>query len=399
MQVLRSCCLAGHASLASHASLAGHASQALTVNPARQLQILFAVRTISLNLQAVIKRMNKKQILYLLSGAAILVITGLILIYKSIFGIVIHAEKPDKVIIISTGASYEQVLDSILTNHIIKNRKLFDWVAKRKNYPALIKPGRYVLDKDFSYNGLINLLRPGRQTPVRITFQNIRTLNQLAGKIGKQIEADSIQIMNFLSDESNYVADGFKKETIIAVFIPNTYEIYGNTDARGLYTRMLREYNLFWNEQRLAKARKIGLDPKEVSILASIIDDEVAKPDEKPRIAGVYLNRLQRGIPLQACPTIKFALNDFTITRVLYKHLQTDSPYNTYKHSGFPPGPIGCASIEGIDAVLDAENHDYLFFAARADFSGYHNFSRTLAEHNHYAALYQKELNKRKIFR
>ncbi len=205
--------------------------------------------------------------------------------------------------------------------------------------------------------------------------------------------------MKFLSDEGNYLSDGFNRETVIALFIPNTYEIYRNTDARGLYTRMLREYRLFWNEKRLDKAREEGLDPIQVSILASIIDDEVAKPDEKPRIAGVYLNRLKQGIPLQACPTIKFALNDFTITRILYKYLQIDSPYNTYKHSGFPPGPIGCPSIEGIDAVLNAEKHDYLFFAAKADFSGYHNFSRTLAEHNHYAAIYQKELNKRRIFR
>jgi UPF0755 protein len=343
--------------------------------------------------------MTKKQILYILALTGIMIVTGVIILYISIFGISIHPEKPARVIIIPTGASYAQVVDSIASNQIIKNYKLFDWVAKRKNYPAMIKPGRYVIDKDLSYNSLINILRSGHQSPVRITFQNIRTLNQLAGKIGKQLEADSVQIMNFLSDESNYYADGFIKETVIAVFIPNTYEIYRNTDARGLYERMLKEYRLFWNEKRMASARGKGLNPLEVAILASIIDDEVVKQDEKPRIAGVYLNRLKAGIPLQACPTIKFALNDFTITRVLYKYLEIDSPYNTYKHTGFPPGPIGCPSIEGIDAVLNAENHDYLFFAAKADFSGYHNFSRTLAEHNHYAAIYQKELNKRKIFK
>jgi UPF0755 protein len=162
---------------------------------------------------------------------------------------------------------------------------------------------------------------------------------------------------------------------------------------------MLKEYKLFWNDSRLSKAKDKGLTPVEASILASIIDDEVVKRDEKPRIAGVYINRLKRGIPLQSCPTIKFALNDFTITRVLKKYLMVDSPYNTYKHSGFPPGPIGCPTIEGIDAVLNAENHDYLFFAAKADFSGYHNFSRTLSEHNKYALLYQKELDRRKIFK
>jgi UPF0755 protein len=343
--------------------------------------------------------MKKKIIIYFVSGFGILALIILILIYRILFGVSIRSEKNNQVIYIPTGAEYEQVIDSLESKLIIKNPKILDWVANKKNYPARIKPGRYVIDSDLSYIGLINLLRAGRQKPVKLTFNNVRTLNQLAGKIGSQIEADSSEIISFLSDDSNFISDGFKKENIISLFIPNTYEMYWNTDTKGLYLRMLKEYRLFWNDQRLAKAKEKNLDPKEVAILASIIDDEVAKPDEKSRIAGVYLNRLKRGIPLQACPTIKFALNDFTITRVLYKHLQTDSPYNTYKHRGFPPGPIGCPSIDGIDAVLNAEHHDYMYFAAKADFSGYHNFSRTLAEHNHYAALYQRELNKRKIFK
>ena len=309
------------------------------------------------------------------------------------------ANKNNQVIYIPTGSSYEQVMDTLESKLIIKNRKIFVWLANKKHYPSLIKPGRYIIDKDLTYNSLINLLRSGRQSAVRITFSNVLTLNQIAGKIGKQIEADSSQIVEFLSDDSNYIGDGFKKENIISIFIPNTYEFYWDTNAKELYNKMLKEYRLFWNDQRLSKAKEKGLNPIEVSILASIIDDEVVKNDEKPRIAGVYLNRLKRGIPLQACPTIKFALNDFSITRVLKKYLLVDSPYNTYKHSGFPPGPIGCATIDGIDAVLNAEKHDYIFFAAKADFSGYHNFSRTLAEHNRYASLYQKELDKRKIFK
>lgn len=343
--------------------------------------------------------MKKKNLIIYLAGAGFVAIIAILLICNNLFGASIHIENKNQYIYIPTGASYNQVFDTIKKNLIIKNIKLLEWVAKKKNYPALIKPGRYIIDRDLSYNRLINLLRSGRQVPVRITFNNFRTLNQIAGKIGKQIEADSAKILSFLSEESNYVSDGFRKENIVALFIPNTYELYWNTDAKGLYTRMLKEYRLFWNDDRIAKAKEKGLDQKEVAILASIIDDEVAKQDEKPRIAGVYLNRLKRGIPLQACPTIKFALNDFTITRVLKKYLLVDSPYNTYKHNGFPPGPIGCPSIEGIDAVLNAEKHDYLYFAARADFSGYHNFSRTLSEHNHYAAIYQKELNNRKIFK
>jgi UPF0755 protein len=342
--------------------------------------------------------MLKKQIKYILLGFGVLTLVIVILVCRNFCGTGVKAENK-KVLYIPTGATYEQVLDTLYEKLGIENRQAFEWMAKKKNYPARIKPGRYIVDKDLSYSELINMLRSGRQSPVRVTFNNIRTLNQLAGKIGRQLETDSVSLINFLYDDSNYKADGFKKENIISLFIPDTYEMYWNTDAGSLYARMLKEYNLFWNQQRRAKAREKGLTPAEVAILASIIDDEVVKADEKPRIAGVYLNRIRRGMPLQACPTIKFALNDFTITRVLNKHLEVDSPYNTYKHLGFPPGPIGCPSIQGLEAVLNAEKHDYIFFAAKADFSGYHNFSRTLSEHNRYAAIYQRELDKRKIFK
>jgi UPF0755 protein len=343
--------------------------------------------------------MKNKKILFFLAGAGILVIVLFIISYSIIFGLNITSDKANQVIFIPTGSSYTQVLDTLKSKLSIKNINAFNWIARKKNYTEAIRPGRYLVGKNLSYNRLINLLRSGRQSPVKVTFSNVRTLNDIAGKFGKQLESDSARIVSFFSNDLNFLNDGFKKENIISIFLPNTYEFYWNTDARGIYIRMLKEFRLFWNDTRLSKAKAEGLTPIEVSILASIIDDEVVKRDEKPRIAGVYINRLKRGIPLQSCPTIKFALNDFTITRVLKKYLLVDSPYNTYKHSGFPPGPIGCPTIEGIDAVLNAENHDYLFFAAKADFSGYHNFSRTLSEHNKYALLYQKELDKRKIFR
>lgn len=303
------------------------------------------------------------------------------------------------VIYIPDGAAYDQAMDSVNASLIMKNPGIFSWMAVRKNYPDLVKPGKYIIDKPLSYNALINILRGGRQSPVNITFSKIRTLNELAGKIGGQIEADSSELIDFFSDQENYAGDGFRKENVIAVFIPNTYEFFWNTTARKLYSRMLREYRKFWNDERIEKSEAIGLTPVEVSVLASIVDEEASKGDEKPRIAGVYLNRLKRGIPLQADPTVKFAVNDFTLNRILFKHLEVDSPYNTYKHSGLPPGPIGCPSIEGIDAVLNAEKHDFLYFAAKPDFSGYHNFSRTLAEHNRYATQYRRELNRRKIYR
>jgi UPF0755 protein len=343
--------------------------------------------------------MKSKKLITLLSITILAIIFCIFLVYRMFLGLNIQPKNGKSIIYIPEGSSYFQALDSVKVHFSIKNNRIFEWISRKKRYPGLVKPGRYVFDRDMSYLELINILRSGRQTPVKITFTNIRTINKLAGKIGGKIEADSSEIISFLSDPGNYSNDGFTRENVISIFIPDTYELFWNTSAKSLYSRMLKEYRKFWNDERLAKAKEKNLDPIEVAILASIIDDEVAKPDEKPKIAGVYLNRLRRGIPLQACPTIKFALNDFTITRVLKKYLEVESPYNTYKHNGFPPGPIGCPTVEGIDAVLNAEKHEYLFFAAKADFSGYHNFSRTLAEHNRYAALYQKELNKRKIYR
>lgn len=341
----------------------------------------------------------KKNIIYLFSVFILVALIIFVWGYRTLYCVNVHPKKKHQAIYIPTGSSYQQVLDTIESNFDIRNIKVLEWVAAKKDYPSRIKPGRYVIDSDLSYIELINILRSGRQTSVRLTFNNIRTISQLAGRAGSKLEADSVQIMSFFSDDNNFKSEGFNQNNIIALFIPNTYEFYWNTDASGFYKRMLKEYRQFWNEKRMSLAREKGLSPVEVAILASIIDDEVTKKDDKPGIAGVYLNRLKRGMPLQACPTIKFALNDFTITRVLFKHLEVESPYNTYKHTGLPPGPIGCASVEGIDAVLNAEHSDYLFFAAKADFSGYHNFSRTLAEHNRYAALYQKELNRRRIFK
>ncbi len=343
--------------------------------------------------------MRSKKLLYALLTFGLIVILCIILVYKMLYGLNIKLDNKATIIYIKDSSTYRQAMDSVKAHIPINNPKILNWIAEKKNYPQLVKPGRYIFKKDLSYTGLINLLRSGRQNPVNITFNNVRTLSDLAGKVGGKIEADSAEIIAFLDDPENYINDGFTKENVISVFIPDTYEFFWNTSAKGFYSRILKEYRKFWTDERLAKAKAEKLTPVEVAILASIIDDEVIKPDEKPRIAGVYLNRLRRGIPLQACPTIKYALNDWTITRVLKAYLEVDSPYNTYKHYGFPPGPIGCPTIEGIDAVLNAEKHDYLYFAAKADFSGYHNFSRTLAEHNRYAALYQKELNKRKIFK
>lgn len=339
-----------------------------------------------------------KKLAYLAALLFLILAVCAFLGYGMLFGKKISLGNAEKIVVISPDDTYQSVFCKVTDSLGVENVKVLDWIAKKKSYPSLIKTGRYLFTGEMSYVGLVDKLRSGNQEPVDVTFNNIRTLNDLAGKVGGQIEADSAEIIEFLLNPSNYSEDGFTKETIIAVFIPNTYEFFWNTDVKGFYHRMLNEYRKFWNEERLTKAKEIGLTPVEVATLASIIDDEVVMEDEKPKIAGVYLNRLEKGMLLQACPTIKFALNDFTITRVLNKYLTVESPYNTYKYQGLPPGPIGCPTIEGINAVLNAEDHDYIFFAAKADFSGYHNFSKTLREHNKWANLYQQELDRRKIF-
>ncbi len=343
----------------------------------------------------------KSKLLLVTGILALLAAATVLFIYLKLFSepSVSPQEGESAEILIPGNASWDQVADTLVSNLEISNIALLKWVAEKKHYPRMIKAGRYVIDERISYNALINRLRSGRQDPVRLTFNNIRSIDELAGKAGTVLEADSAEIADFLSDPSNYSSDGFTEATIISAFIPDTYEFFWNTGAEGFYSRMLREYRNFWNNGRIEKAETIGLSQAEVATLASIVDAEAAKNDEKPRIAGVYLNRLRTGMPLQADPTVRFAMNDFTITRVLKKHLLVDSPYNTYKYKGLPPGPIACPSVDGLDAVLNAERHDYIFFAARADFSGYHNFSRTLREHNRYAAEYQRELNRRKIFR
>lgn len=337
---------------------------------------------------------------------SIVIITVFILVFLLAFLILYRkyselkiAAADSRELLIPTGSVYEDVFSILDSVAGIRNPELFHLIAKKKKYITKIKPGRYIIEPGMTYPDIIDLLRSGKQAPVNVTFNNVRTLGQLAGKVAARLEPDSLDVISFLADETNYSADGFTRETVIAVFIPDTYQFYWNTDAKGFYSRMLKEYRSFWNSDRLSKAEAKNLDPLQVSTLASIVDEEVAKNDEKPRIAGVYINRLRIGMPLQADPTIRFALNDFKISRVLKKHLLIDSPYNTYKNKGLPPGPVNCPSRDGIESVLNAEDHDYLYFVAKPDFSGYHNFSRTLAEHNRFAQLYQRELNRRRIFK
>lgn len=336
-----------------------------------------------------------KRILFLIIFFAL---TGIVIVWLYFFSPVKVADEGTDVYI-GLDAVYEDVKDSLRVKGILVNETAFDLLSKRKRYISNIEPGRYVITDNMSYNDIVNLLRSGNQSPVRIIFNNIRTLADLSQRLGKQLAIDSASIHSSLIDESLYKDEGFTRENIIAAFIPDTYEVYWTIKPEELISRMIREFRSFWNSERLEKANKLGLTPVEVSILASIVDDEVLKEEEKPIIAGVYINRLNRDMPLQACPTIKFALNDFTLRRILKEHLTIDSPYNTYIHTGLPPGPVRSASKSGINAVLNAEDHNYLYFVARHDFSGYHHFSESLRDHINYANKYHIELNRLDIYK
>lgn len=303
----------------------------------------------------------------------------------------------DGIIYIQTNASFDDVLHVLRSRHCIKDEYTLRKVADIKKYTTTVKPGRYQIKNGINNNELINMLRSGRQSPVKFTFNNIRTIPEFAGVVSRQLEIDSIEIINLCNDTELINKLGFTPNTFIGMFIPNTYQIYWNISALSFVEKMHGEYEKFW-KKRQAIAEKEGLTPMDVTILASIIEEETVKAEEYPIIAGVYINRLKRDIPLAACPTLKFALNNFTLSRILTAHTQIESPYNTYKYKGLPPGPVRMPSINVIDAVLNYQHHDYLFFCAKSDFSGYHNFSKTLRQHNEYARQYHQELNRRKIY-
>ena len=300
---------------------------------------------------------------------------------------------------IHNGDKYDQVERLLHENGCLTNLKTFRSLAGIKEYNVNVRPGAYRLQPGWSNNQLINILRSGAQTPVMVTFNNIRTREELAGKLSHQLQCDSAAFLSAFKNDSNAIRNGFKPETFPALFIPNTYSIYWTTTPESFLSRMKREYDLFWNESRKLKATASGLTTDQVATLASIIQEESNKNDEKPVIAGVYLNRLRKSWPLQADPTIRFALGDFSVRRILTAQLSVESPYNTYVNLGLPPGPINIPEISSLDAVLNYVVHDYFYFCAKDDFSGYHNFAKTLSEHNRNALKYQAALNKKKIYK
>ncbi len=306
-------------------------------------------------------------------------------------------ESQEQFIYIPTGATFTDVVNLLNEQNMLKNPASFEWVAEQMKYKDRIKPGKYRILKKMSNRELVHMLRSGIQVPVSVVFNNIRTKEQLASVVSTQLEADSAAIAGLLGNITFLQKYGFNRDNCMSLFIPNTYEFYWNTSAKQFIERMTKEYKNFWTPSRLLKAQNIGLTQSEVSVIASIVEQETKKNDEKPIVAGVYINRYKKGWKLEADPTLIFAAGDFTIQRVLNVHKEIDSPYNTYLYTGLPPGPICIPAISSMDAVLNYTKHEYMFFCAKADFSGYHSFAKSYSDHLVNARRFQNELNRRKI--
>ena len=290
----------------------------------------------------------------------------------------------------------EDVLDMMDKDYNIGSHRDFELHARSLhfNYP---EPGYYLIPENLGNRELIERLKYGKQDPISLTWTNAeRTREQLAAKLGSKLMLDSAEVIKRLESDSYMEQYGLNKETSRCLFIPNTYEVYWNITPDQLFERMKYEYDQFWTEQRRAKAEKLGMTPVEVAILASIVESESNNKNELPTIASLYLNRLRKGMPLQACPTVIYAVGDFSLRRILYRHLAVESPYNTYKHKGLPPGPIRCALPRSIDFVLNAPKTNYLYMCANPSLNGTHIFSATFNGHANAAAEYHSMMNKKK---
>ena len=342
--------------------------------------------------------MTRKKKLFLISAltAAVLAVATLAGGYCLVTHRPFHTARP-VVLYIDADDTADSVYAKLRRDLNATSLTGFRLLSALYHYPEQVHCGAYRMDAATSALDAFRQLRYGHQTPIRLVVPSVRTLDRLAGFMGRKLMADSAAFARVIADSVFTDSLGFDRYTLPALFLPDTYEVYWTTSPHDLLLRMKREYNRYWNETRRAQAAAIGLTPVEVATLASIVEEETAQKAEKPLVAGLYINRLHRGMPLQADPTVKFALQDFGLRRILYAHLETDSPYNTYRQAGLPPGPIRIATPNGLESVLGYTRHTYLYMCAKEDFSGFHNFATTLTEHQRNARRYQQELNRRKI--
>lgn len=332
----------------------------------------------------------KKRILYI----ALFIIVIIIISVWLVFGAATSFEQKSKYIFVREGNSEEQVMKQLDTGNIVRFPGVFNVVASQTNVWQRLKPGRFEVKKGESIFDMVRKLRNNTQPPVRFTINKIRTKEDLAKMIGKNFSTDSATAIHFFESNDSLLPLETDTNTIFSLIISDTYFFKWTTPVKNILTKLKAESDAFWNRNnRTQKAQEQGLTPLQVYILASIIEEETNKTDDKGNIASVYINRLNNGMPLQADPTIKYALRDFSIKRIYYGYLNIESPYNTYRNKGLPPGPVCTPSQTTIDAVLNAPKTDYLYFVAKSDFSGYHHFSNNYAEHEQYAKLYQKALD------
>lgn len=294
---------------------------------------------------------------------------------------------------IRSGAGYAEVKNDLQEKNIIKNTFFFNLVAQQVKYPQKVKAGRYEIKDGMSLVNLVRMLRSGKQTPVRLVINKLRTREDLAAKLGQQFEVDSAEVIRFLNSNDSLKRYNLDTSTAMTLIIPNSYLFWWNASLRNLFDRLNDQRSKFWEGKRAQKAAALDLSPAEVYTIASIVEEETNKSSDKGLVASVYLNRLKKGMRLEADPTIKYAMRDFGLKRILHGHLTYPSPYNTYIHTGLPPGPISTASINSIDAVLDAPKTDYIFFVAKPDFNGYSNFASNYKEHLQFAKQYQRALD------
>ena len=344
--------------------------------------------------------MDKRKILIL----GVVIVTVLSSSFTFYFYQVIYVsnflvEKESRYLYIPSGATFEDVQRIVYDEGFVNEAISFGMLSKFMKYNNLVKPGKYFIEKNSNNLDVIRKLRAGDQSPVRITFNNARMLAEVAEKLTVNLELGQDAFLEIISSDSIASKYGFDQETFRCMFIPNTYEVYWTISGEKLADRLFMEYERFWNSERLDKAKEIGLNPVQATILASIVQAEISHNKESPIVAGLYLNRLKRHMPLQADPTLVYAAGDFTIKRVLNIHKEIDSPYNTYKYAGLPPGPINFPSITSISAVLNHEDNNYIYMCAKEDFSGYHNFSSSLRQHSINAKKYQQALNKAKLYK
>lgn len=341
--------------------------------------------------------MSRKKLIFFIIGLVLFVgIAGGVYLYQSLFA-PCTTNAQTSYLYIDRDDNVDSVYVKLKEVGQIKQMTGYNLLTKYQHFGDNLHTGCYEITHGKRMIDLYRQLSRGQQSPVRLTVPSTRTVGQLIKTLDRQLMIDSTEISKQLFENDFYKSIGFNELTIPAFFIPNTYEVYWNLSAESLLKRLKQEYDRYWNEQRRQKAQVQGLTPQQVAVLASIVDEETAKNDEKPIVAGLYLNRLHRGMLLQADPTVKFALNDPTIKRILFSHLEVDSPYNTYKYEGLPPGPIRVASLQALESVLNPTRHNYLYMCAKEDFSGYHNFAVTNAQHAANARRYQQALNQRGI--